>query len=680
MQLIKNYSILIPILVLIVMVISLGIMIFDLGFFMDDWPNIFFQIAGGSESTQLLHEYDGRPLQGWFRVFLYDLLGTNPWVWQVFSLLLRYLTVIFTWLTFRKIWPKAELQMGMAAILFAVYPIFAQQPLAITFIGHWTSFLFVVLSIYLMLLAIDHPKWYIPLTLAALALSATGLVIIEYFIGLEFIRPLVLWFAYSKKSLSRQQRWKKTILHFLPYFLLAILFVAWRIFFIQLPVSDRNELDLVGSFLNAPVQTILNLILMVVQDFDTMLIAGWYKTYQPEILKLDGPIDILSILVTVGISALLLVVFYVVRKQGNLEQAEDTPDGKQQIITGIVIILFGAVPGWLVGRQVGDSAGLWNDRFGMASMAGAALVVVVLLEKLLRSTKVWLVMVAVLIGLASGWQIRNTNDYRWSWIFQQRFYNQLIWRIPSLEPDTLFLAEREFFSKMGVYPTSFAINTLYPQSRNTDQVDYWFLTIPKYFGSDMESFLQGEPVFAGHWQAKFSGHSHSSIVVDFRGEDPHCLWVLSPEDAQNPEISDTTRASLSVSDLSRIRTESALGNTNFGLIAPEPSDTWCYYYQKAELAQQMEDWAEIESLWYQSSRFQSGALDGVELTPFIDGFLHLGDFEQARELTVRAKSDTSKYDPYLCSIWENALAGNPLNQKQKGIAQTIETNLGCDLP
>jgi hypothetical protein len=195
----------------------------------------------------------------------------------------------------------------------------------------------------------------------------------------------------------------------------------------------------------------------------------------------------------------------------------------------------------------------------------------------------------------------------------------------------------------------------------------------------MDGFLAGELVYADHWQASFTGFSQDSIVVDYQGGTPHCLWVLGPEDIHNPVISETTRSVLSLSDLSRIKPEQAPTVTVFSEQAARPASTWCYFYEKADLAQQLGDWEEIRYLWDQSLPYQSGAHEGIELEPFIDGFLRLGDYQKASELTLRAKLNSKRYDSYLCSIWKNALAGQTLSESDIAIGRSIEGEISCDL-
>ena len=672
---IRPYAI--PLIILLIMVIVFGIIIPDLGFYLDDWPNVFFDKVGGNEATLLFHAIDGRPLKGLYPIMLFDLFGYDPLPWQIFNLTLRFLTVIFFWLVIKNLWPRHELQTGIAAILFSIYPIFAQQPIAVTFFPQWTTYLLVFISFFLMIIGIRKPKYFLVLTLLSLLVSGIGLVVSDYFIALELARPLILWFFLSGDKRKIKSKVVSTGLRFLPYLGVVAGYAIWRWFFAVLPTQDRLEISLLSRLAEYPIKEAINLIVMVVQDFMHILVSAWYKTFEPGMISVEGPVAIGALALIFVVAGFVLFSLRIIKLPTSEGPSTDEEQWKQRIILGFAMIILGAVPGWLIGRQVSDLSGIWNDRFGMASMAGAGLLVVSLTEKAFSSWKWRLIFLASLVGLASGWQIRNLNDYRWSWIIQKRFYNQLLWRVPGLQPDTLILSERELFPKVGVYPTSFAINTIYPQSRDTDQVDYWFLTIPKYFGNDMESFRKGMPVNAGHWQAWFNGQSTNAIVIDYPTDSSHCLWVLGPEDELNPLITDITRTSLKVSEFSRILKDSGNDPSQWDTIGDELPKNWCFYYEKAELARQYDDWVTVQKIWEQSKEFHGDANNGVELSPFIDGFIHLAEFQQATELTQRSKADGYGMKQYLCKIWEKGLAGQELDTDQNTLVNNITSDLDC---
>lgn len=82
----------------------------------------------------------------------------------------------------------------------------------------------------------------------------------------------------------------------------------------------------------------------------------------------------------------------------------------------------------------------------------------------------------------------------------------------------------------------------------------------------------------------FSGSSKDSLIIYYEPEG-RCLWVLNPNDATHIELPQIIREILPAANLNRIKPDRVRPDyppeTIFG---PEPAHTWCYYYQKADLA------------------------------------------------------------------------------------------------
>jgi hypothetical protein len=58
-----------------------------------------------------------------------------------------------------------------------------------------------------------------------------NLISMEYFFFLEFIRPILIWNALSTEQLQRNKRIRLTVRYWLPYFMLFLLVLIWRLFF-----------------------------------------------------------------------------------------------------------------------------------------------------------------------------------------------------------------------------------------------------------------------------------------------------------------------------------------------------------------------------------------------------------------------------------------------------------------
>lgn len=649
----------------------------NLGFYLDDWPNLYFQLVQGGQGTNLFHAYDGRPLSGWFYQVLFAVLGFKPLAWQIFTLGMRVLTTAMMMLVLLHLWPARKKAISMAALLFMVYPLFMQQPIAITFSAHWVSFFFVLFSFYLMFLSVRWPEWFWPLTLLGMAVSALGFILEEFFIGIELLRPLLLFYYWSNHTPLMRKRSIFILKHWVPYLLVWLAFVVWRTSFIQLPVPDRNETVILSQFLADPVKQGLQLLQWAVQDFVQTLAFTWTKTIDPALFTIATPAQALAWITALvaGVSIYFLSGWSWLWKSS--EDLHSPHFFRQALLLGILAILLGAAPGWLVNRQVSSVNGLWNDRFGLAGMLGASIVFIALIEARVQDPKIRRALISVLICLAVGFQSRNLNDYRWSWTYQTRFFSQLHWRAPSLQPDTLILSDQEIFSKMGVYPTSFAINSLYPQS-DPRQADYWFLTIVKYFGKNMEQMLAGEETEQGVWQAEFKGNTRQSVVIRYDNTDGSCLWVLSEQDALNPLLEDATRMALSVSDLTRISENETTGYPPADILSVEPVSSWCYYYQKADLARQYARWGEVNKLWDEAQARGLNPNVTIELTPFIEAAIQTGRWDQAFELSNKMYKTVESVGPYLCSIWDHNQLDTKLPANVFSAYQAFSSEINCE--
>ena len=129
MNLQKSQKWLLPLAFLVLLVIAFGLLISNLGFYWDDWPVIYMAHSGGEASTYIdFYDYD-RPVSAWTYILTVPILGVKPLNWHIFTLLLRWLTVLAMWWMLRGLWPERSRQTAWMAFLFAVYPAFFQQPI-----------------------------------------------------------------------------------------------------------------------------------------------------------------------------------------------------------------------------------------------------------------------------------------------------------------------------------------------------------------------------------------------------------------------------------------------------------------------------------------------------------------------------------------------------------------------
>ena len=112
--------------------LSYGILIPQLGFYRDDWYMLLAGQTEGANGIIGLFSID-RPLIGYIYALDYALLGSSVIGWHLYALFLRLLGSVGFFYLLRMIWPEKKFETTIAALLFAVYPGFLQQPNAATF-------------------------------------------------------------------------------------------------------------------------------------------------------------------------------------------------------------------------------------------------------------------------------------------------------------------------------------------------------------------------------------------------------------------------------------------------------------------------------------------------------------------------------------------------------------------
>jgi hypothetical protein len=667
----------IPLALAFPLVVAFGILIPRLGFYWDDWETIM--VIRMFDLSRFWSYFNGtRPLAAWTYIIFSPILGTNPTLWHSFSLLLRWLTALTMWWALAALWPRKRWQITMAVILFSVYPLFRQQSIAVAYHQHWIGYAAFFFSIGAMIRSIRRPERYwlwMPLSLVGFVFHVT---IFEYFVGLELLRPLILWLLLEpgERQLIRK-RLICVVRHWIPYLLALSVFIVWRVW---LSVSSPDLVDspmLLFDLAAAPLSTLQHLTQMVLQDVVYILVTNWYDALEPALIDLSQRSSLLiwliSLLTAIGASV------YLMRLQPLDDQDTSSSDlnwVRQALLISITALLLGAVPIWMTGRQV--IAGLYNDRFAMASMFGASLLIITLLEWLIRQPWQRVIILAVLIGLSTGMHLRIGNTYAWSWVMQKRILWQLYWRAPYIQPNTAILSEGEIFPY--VRPT-YSINLLYMEPREKDQLSYGFFIIGRDVTLDIMLDPEGRQINTEYrgFSQPFTSHSQESLVIHYNPPDTGCLWVMKPDDQRTPYfLPENVRGTLHLSDLSRIQPDPITdGYPPTDIFGQEPAHGWCYFFEKADLSRQSRNWDAIVSLGDEAAEkgYTPKNIDSPhEWLPFIEGYAYSGEWETAVDLTLASLERDVRYRPTLCLLWEDInTLGEQGAANEKAYEQVITT-------
>ncbi|MBI5953939.1 MAG: hypothetical protein HY865_19975 [Chloroflexi bacterium] len=652
-------------------ILGFGLMIPSLGFYMDDWPYVFYAYNKGIASLREMLLYDSRPYAAWLYILAFKILGFKPLYWHLAALFMRWLTVVLFWKVLSAIWSNRTRETISIALLFAVYPFFMLQPFAVGSTHHWVGFVFFNLSLYLMVLAVQQKK-YLWLIIPAALLQAAHLFTSEYFAGLELLRPFILWILISRSESSTQKRFWRTFLHWLPYLLVLGIYAYWRAFLFQnVEGVTRNTPVILNQLFSEPFKAIGFLLSASVKDAVSVMTIGWQSAMSADLL------DFNSVYVRFRLIVSLIGFGFAFLYLSGLDVDKEPPAddwSKRSVLLAAVGLMVGGLPVWLIGRYILESKNLLSaSRFGIPSMLGAAFLLVLIIDYFVSDRKKKIVLLSLCIALAVNFHLDNTKEFQYSWEKQERFLQQLLWRAPKIQPGTALLTDEEILGVMGEYAVSFSIITAY-QPGDVQSPPYWYFPF-YYTNPNVGDLLRGAPLEYSKLTMNFSGNSNQMLLLSFNPEMKRCLWIMQPQDTNLRLVSNDMRQLSAGSDISLIgQGEASLPEVIYGR---QNTQTWCYYFEKADLARQYGQWDEIARLWEESQAIGERADNGFEYIPFIEGYGHLEDWNYVTKQTKFANKITAGLEPSLCSALDRLVASASPSQERDDTIKNLKDDLKC---
>ena len=646
-------------------------MIPRLGFYWDDWPAILIGKFQGKQAYWDFYRYD-RPFSAWTFATLFPILGTKPITWQIFTLLVRWLTTVFVWLSLRELWPTYQKQATWAAVLFALYPSFDQQAISVAFSQHWICYLFYVASIWGMVKAVRTNN--ILYALLSYVLAGIQLWTMEYFAGLEMLRPLILLILAGEAEKPWGKRIGFILKRWWPYLVILAAFSYWRIYLLEFPEEDPNQVVIFARIAENPITALGQLFEASFQDTVYTLFGVWNKTITGRSLELDSPF-FRSVIALSFFSAIISWFALSSLWKETPDAPKESPSnwGYHAMAIGVIAVALGSLPAWMAGRE--STASFFSSRFSLASIFGASLFFIGLLEWVTPRAFVKITLLSVMVAVTTNYHLRTSDQYRDSWDLQKKFYWELYWRAPSIEPNTPLISDNEVLIYAGGYATGMGLNLAYDQSADLENLAYWFFALDDKLEGQISRFNAGENIQGKLRNLNFVGNSSDSLIINNDGI--RCLHVLADGRAENALLPAPLQRVVPVSNLDRIKLQSDDVPPDPNIFGPEPEPAWCYYYEKAELARQFQDWGQISQLGNQAISAGLAPVHPLEWFVFIEGYGLSEQVEQAVYLTQSVFNSRNDYAPVLCTLWEDMASHQKVEESLLDEWAILQEILSC---
>jgi len=649
-----RYPVIYPFALLALALIAYGIYIGSLGFYWDDWPPILLSHLPDKSLIWEYFTYD-RPFQSWTYYLLFPICKDSPILWQLSVILARWTAGLTLYYSFINTFPRQRVLFQWATFLFVVFPGFADQYASVSYGSHFIVYTVFGLSILFMVLAFKTPNrfWlYFPLSLV---FTAIHLFTMEYFVGLELLRPFLIYWILKENGQRKAPIIFRTILRWLPYLAVLGIYLYWRMVIYPhqaFGIADANFPHLFTKLTIDPLPAIVSLINSIYSDLHFLLIDIWATRVLPDTIKFTSLSFWFSIFVGIGVAFILSLFFKEEDDNGGVYLTNK--EIMRNLIVSGVIFFFGLFPVWSSLRQI--TIGKWADRFGIPVMFGISLIILTLMYVVISKSKTRKLFLILAVGLSISFQIQKGYEYRKDFDLQKKFYTQLAWRIPSLEPGTIIYSPGIPTSKEADYSISMGLNMLFNSGIIDPTMDYWFATPRNFKPADAianptTEFKEG--------LRNFSFESTVANVVSIHTTAQGCLWVIDHYYAINPEKIDQLYYYGELTNHDLIGETISQTNNLSKIIDTSPQNTWCYYFEKGDLAQSKGKYQEAVDYYERALAEGLVPLESIEFMPFVKAYIKLGRIEEAISLSAESYRRSTLSNQAICQVWHDSIEIDP---------------------
>jgi len=469
-----------------------------------------------------------RPYSTWVHKLVIPLIGINLTRIHSVTICLR---VISSWMLFLLVRELVNGQTALAwiaAMIALVFPGFTQQAQSVQFLLHFSVLSLALFSLWAMVKGVrtEKPTWRV-LWLAAAITSAVAQISIEYFFGLELVRPVVLGLAIQGGK-NRKSSLRRFMRFYWPFLALLGVYLTWRVFIFQ-PAYPR--ITVLNAMREQPIATVGAVIGRIGKDLVIVLGGAW-----AEMVRMIFCEPITPVMGLCGIAAGgLTVAFYLSTRW---QEPVEMKMNQRMIWIGICTILLGGVPLWVSGTPL-TVMHPWN-RTMLCYLAGVSMLSAGVVSLLPR--RVMQALVPVIMGMAIVFQHQITADYTGEWLQVKDLFDQLAKQAPRLKEGTLVLYDDLPFRYYSANNLNAFLNWTYDPQRGSGNEKYKLFEIDERLGSALPSLNPGEPVVHN----TFKGNTSQVMVIalDADGE----LVILDKKIPFEDPLPGRTREALHLSD------------------------------------------------------------------------------------------------------------------------------------
>ncbi len=573
-----------------------------------------------------------------------SVFGESVLPYHILLLLERWVAVFLFWRILSLVWPAAKRINSWTAILFAVYPGFQQQPIAVQFILHFASLDLCLFSIWSMIHHLsleDAPGtmgkrifWMV----VGFVSGTTAMFSCEYFVGLEAIRPFLLLFfitnCFQNSTSGKKSHNWLWLKHWLPYIFSSLIFLIWRVFIFSFQTYQPTFfVKLTQNWAGA----LSELARKIVLDLRSVTVSAWLKTFALP----DGNHELLFFLC-------LIILIFILSWLGLSripENNKEEPLSKkvfsrieyQQLITGLAILLAAGIPFWTTWIHV-ENTFPW-DRSTLSFSPGVALIAAPLIALFFKASPQILI-VALLTSMAAGSHFSNALVYKKEAMKMNDYFWQLAWRAPGLQSGTILVSDEIPLDRYSDSDLTPVINWQYAPSLTGNRYQYKYFDLHMRADTFFSNPQPGQEISHNYRSHIFQSTTDQILAVFYRKD--ACLWVITEDNRDYPGLPESIFHIAGISDQDMILMDvNPLANPPEA-IGKEPEHGFCYFFQKTSLELQRGDFTEALTFASQALDLNLEAKDPVDWTPLAKAFVLNKKWDQTIQIAEKLDYGSEK--------------------------------------
>jgi hypothetical protein len=599
-------------------------------FHRDDWYYIYDGIVLGPGAYPALFEHV-RPLRGPVMYALFDLIGPNP---------LPYHLLLFTWRVLggyamfwllRLLWPdeRHRLTAFWSAVLFTIYPGFLWWVGGFEYQTMLMSVGIQAASLAFMVKGITAEKRLANIlwTLASILTAWIYLGFVEYAIGMELFRVLAAFIVVSRgRALDSLKAWLarawETLRAVAPSLLGPLFFLVWWRFIFE-NVRKAADVEQQLSVLSNGLQTLLAWTIHLLESAVNILFMAWTAPLYGR-LALG---DLRQIATELGLALLLIGLVLLLARFARTPDGPAEPEtgrvGWEAATIGVLGVLGALVPIIVANRFVNF------EQYSHYALPASIAVAVFLfgLLSFLSDERMRALAVSVLL-VASAWTHFNlgANAANEAKVISG-FWQQMAWRAPDLQPGTTLIVK---YPGVTYAESSDLVwgpaNIIYFSDIESDAPIHVPVTAARMEFDLIPKVMEGNVASQNYIIINALKFDYGNVLVISQSSAASCVHVL---DARWPLLTPYDDATIrSVAPYSRVDIVRPDGSSPVPprqLFGPEPTRGWCYYFERADLARQVDDWEQVSALGEEASQKGFAPAEPSEWVPFLQAQAILGD-------------------------------------------------------